>query len=80
MCKESQFEKLGPLEALGEAIDSGELTGIVRNYKCEKCGRSAKWETYLGIPTKKIPCGSKCGGYLVLQQDKECDAKKSQNE
>lgn len=77
MCEESEES---PLVRLGMAIDNGELTGVVRNYKCEKCGRSAKWETYLGIPAKKIPCGSKCGGYLVLQHDEECDVEKSQDD
>ncbi len=59
------------LEELGEAIDNGEFSGIVSKYKCEKCGRNAEWETYIGIPVMKIPCGGSCNGYLVLQRDNE---------
>lgn len=62
-----------PLVRLGEAIDNGELQGIVSKYKCEKCGREAEWETYVGIPMKKIPCGGNCNGYLVLQYDNKGD-------
>lgn len=60
-----------PLTKLGEAIDNGEFSGIVSEYKCEKCGRCAEWETYIGIPIAKIPCGGSCDGYLVLQHDSE---------
>ncbi len=56
-----------PLEKLGEAIDNGEFHGIVTRYKCEKCGRCAEWETYIGLPIKKIPCGGSCNGDLILQ-------------
>ena len=64
------MDEKSPLIILGEAIDSGEFPGIVSKYKCEKCGRYAKWETYIGIPMKKIPCSSNCNGYLVLQEMK----------
>lgn len=57
-----------PLIRLGEAIDNGEFPGIVSKYKCEKCGRDAEWETYIGIPMEKIPCGGNCNGYLVIQK------------
>ena len=60
-----------PLERLGDAIDSGEFPGIVSKYKCEKCGRYAEWETYIGVPTIKIPCGGSCNGLLILQHENE---------
>lgn len=60
-------ENKSPLVKLGEAIDNGEFSGIVSNYKCEKCGRQTTWETYIGFPIEKIPCGSSCGGNLILQ-------------
>jgi hypothetical protein len=69
MENESLFEELGPLERLGEAIDNGEFSGITSKYKCEKCGRCAEWETYIGIPAMRIPCGNNCNGYLILQSD-----------
>jgi hypothetical protein len=51
-------------------MDNGEFPGIVSKYVCEKCGRNAEWETFIGIPLKKIPCGGNCSGYLVIQYDK----------
>jgi hypothetical protein len=57
-----------PLIRLGEDIDNGEFPGIVSKYKCEKCGRDAEWGTYIGVPMEKIPCGSNCNGYLVIQK------------
>lgn len=62
-----------PLIKLGEAIDNGEFPGIVSKYKCEKCGREAEWETYIGMPMQRIPCGGNCSGYVVLQQDNKRD-------
>jgi hypothetical protein len=64
-----------PLAKLGEAIDNGEFPGIVSQYKCEKCGRYAEWETYIGIPITRLPCGGSCDGYLVLQHDGEQNKK-----
>lgn len=58
-----------PLARLGEAIDNGELPGIVSKYKCSTCGRAAEWETYIGFSATKIPCGGNCNGYLVLQKE-----------
>lgn len=60
-----------PLERLGDAIDNGKFPGIVSEYKCDKCGRRAQWETYIGVPAINIPCGGSCNGLLVLQHDNE---------
>jgi hypothetical protein len=70
MCNDNDSEnKKSPLEMLGDAIDNGEFPGIVSKYKCEKCGRCAEWETYIGIPMQKMPCGGSCDGHLVLQSE-----------
>lgn len=69
-CSKSIIDN-SPLIRLGEAIDNGEFHGIVSKYKCDKCLRLAKWETYIGLPAIKIPCGNNCDGYLVLQHDNQ---------
>jgi len=58
-------EGCSPLARLGEAIDNGELPGILTKYKCEKCNREAEWETFIGVPKTSIPCG--CGGSLIIR-------------
>ncbi len=61
MCKEK-----GPLAKLIDAIESGDVDFPTFSYKCDKCGRDAQWEYFIGIPLQNIPCG--CGGSLVLQK------------
>ena len=68
------MDEKSPLVRLGEAIDNGEFPGIISNYKCEKCGRYAQWETFIGLPMEKIPCGGNCNGNLVLQCDNKYNA------
>lgn len=63
------MNKNSPLARLGEAIDNGEFPGIVSKYKCDKCGRLAEWETYIGFPAGKLPCRGNCNGYLMLIYD-----------
>lgn len=67
------MDKESPLVKLGDIIDNGELHGIVSKYKCDKYERCTEWETYIGLPAKKIPCDSNCDGYIVLQYDSEHD-------
>ena len=43
-----------------------EPDGPVVVYICDRCKRKAEFVMYTGLPMRRVPCGPKCGGTLVL--------------